>query len=523
MNSRAATGVQNDASRRSALLLVAIFLAAGFVAALSVPASGQQPQYEVWELDPKFDKYTDEKGIKSMKSSLRGLATTRDLSSYSGSNAALWFARTYVPAQLTNPKAMGDMPDLVGSVLDAISLADRTTSSSGAGTAIKTAVALGMRKVAEGNYHPPGRITALMILGRLDEQAVTPQTPPVPLRSALPILLNIYQDEANVDGVRAAALQGIHHHVKARFSTFSDQERNSIRDAMTKLLDSPAPETRDPLAHAYLQRFAVDILSLLNQPNDKDFASKLVSISAAPDRPNLIALYSASRAGQMGDAIAGNVEVSVLDRWNLRLLAAFKAEIDRLAALDRPENAKGQPIQPKDALSEEKEERVSSAGVGGYGAGYGGDEMMDEGDMAMDEDMGMEGYGGMMGDMMGMVSTPTEKPQPPEIMASRRYLNHVLEQLHLAVAGSPKPGLPSKPGGLLAAVGDVEKTVVETWLTSMQTVLESLNDGTLQKRDKFIQMLEEQIAIIEDLTDLPPDDGRQNEGAAEVPVASIAN
>jgi len=342
--------------------------------------------------------------------------------------------------------------------------------------------------------------------------------------------VRLYRNESNVDGLRAAALQGLHRHVLEGANRLSDAERNGIAGLMTALLDAPAPPGRSDAAHAYLQRFAVDILSRLSRPGDPELAKRLVSVSTASDRHELIALYSAARVGRLNGGLNGSLEMpaKVLDGWASRALSAFQSEVARLESLEKPTPAQRQPRKPKDVLA--KTEEDSAQGTPGVGdAGY-GDMMMEmEGMPEGDEGMDMSGYEAMAGQMgegypggMGMPGMPgmmggedrEDPPQPPEIMLSRRYLSHVLQQLKLGVAGSAESGVPSDPGGLLAAVGEAERPLVTQWITALEEVLEAINDTSLSEREMYLERLAEQVALLEDLAGEP---GR----AAAEPAAPI--
>ncbi len=95
---------------------------------------------------------------------------------------------------------------------------------------------------------------------------------------------------------------------------------------MTSLLESPAPAGRPTDAHAYLQRYAVDILDVLRAKEDKSLGTKLISISTEPTNPDLIALYSASRLATMGPELQGQVQApkKVLDSWSKRVLGGVR-------------------------------------------------------------------------------------------------------------------------------------------------------------------------------------------------------
>ena len=83
------------------------------------------------------------------------------------------------------------------------------------------------------------------------------------------------------------------------------------------------------------------------------------------------------------------------------------------------------------------------------------------------------------------------------MLASRRHLNHVLQQVHLGVTGSPKAGKPRQPGGLLAAVDDAEKAAINNWVSQIEGVITAMNDEFLEDRKKFMEAITEQLVVLE--------------------------
>lgn len=138
-------------------------------------------------------------------------------------------------------------------------------------------------------------------------------------------------------------------------------------------------------------------------------------------------------------------------------------------------------------------EEESSDMMAPGGDGYEGGDM--GGDYGMEEDFdggyapGGDGFGGQ----------PEAKPQPPEVLASRRHLNLLMQQLHLAVTGSAKTGPPNQPGGLLAAVDEADRGRIRDWITQMEGVVTAMNDEMLEDRKKFITAIEEQLLVLEEL------------------------
>ncbi|MCG8652117.1 MAG: hypothetical protein MI861_19920 [Pirellulales bacterium] len=494
-------------NRRSLRLLVALFLIAGLMAVMASVASGQQQavkkKYAVAKLDPAF---SNEKTIKEIELAAKSFAS--GVQGVDERYAKAYFA-TYVPGKITDPAALPQMSDMLKNMTTLLNRSQRSNKPAVAAKVLGW-VFSGMSQVAEGNYHPPARINALLVLSRLDETLANQvtRTPPIPKRETLPILIRQYQNEANVDGVRAAALQGLHRYVSYGLVNLSANDRNTIQTEMANLLASEPPPGRSVVAHAYLQRFAVDMLDLLRPQQDSGLGVQLISISTESDKHDLIALHSTARLGAMSQELQGKVAApgDVLKSWSGRALKAFEGELARLKALERPKKAQQQPRPPEDYLEKKNAaNRVANNNSEDEDSMQmmmlmeqntdGGAEMADESeinDMQMMMLMGMD-------DGKTPLGAPAN-PQPPEVIAARRKLNHVLQLIHLGVTGSPAAGMPRNPGGLLAMVSEEQKPEVEAWITTMEEIVTGLNEETLDDRRKFVQDgLEVQIKALENL------------------------
>lgn len=490
--------------------VIAIMIVVAAAVLVTTRVSAQVPKYDSVPMHSALDEST----IKRVES------TTKSFVASGNGDARMVTAyfRLYVPAMLTAPNGAESMGSVVRDVSNYI---DRVARTNRVETFQKVTSELfaGLRPVTEGNYHPSARIAAITLMSRLDQQQANniSKAPPVPLMAVLPILLKLYEDETNVDGIRAAALQGIHRHVSLNFTRIPADARAQIVGDMNKLLDSPAPDGRDTDVHAFLQRYAVDMLTLLRPTNDTALGEKLISISTKPNLSSLITLHSAAKIGELGKELKGKVAQpdQVLSRWSAMVLSAFQGEVDRIHALERAKPVANQPKRPSEFLNKTPNRTTMQPGTGSMDAMGGGFNMAMAGD-----DIGMDGMdmmesmgrGSMMADAFdvgmvdefGMAMAIESKPQPPEVIAARRRLNHVLQQLHLGVTGNPSGGVPSRnPGGLIVSVDDNAKQEVMKWITQMESVLAVLNDPTLDDRLKFLRGMEEQIEVLRDIVGEP--------------------
>ncbi len=384
----------SDGSRRRLIWALVLFFAAGLGAILATNASGQE-----YDSFPMHEKLKDEKIVKMVQGAAKNFATTGS----GNPNTVNAYFGYYVPAKMTEiPDGVKSITPLMKEVTDLLGRAQRSNRPQVAAQMMKF-IFDGMKKVAEGNYHPAARINALLVLSRMDSRPAdnSSRTPPIPLANARPILLAQYQNVDNSDGVRAAALQGLHRHVMYGFRTIPEADKATLRTAMDELLQAEPPAGRSPEAHAYLQRFAVDILEMLQPANDKSLGVKLISISTQPNKPDLIALYSASRIASMGAELKGQVATpeDVLKNWSMRALAAFESELQRFKAFERPKPDKTQPKKPEDQLGKKTEKPVRGS-MGSGMEGYEDEMMSGMEDYDMEDMMGsMEDYD--MEDMMG--------------------------------------------------------------------------------------------------------------------------
>ena len=512
--------------------------------AFCVRSPGQAAGNGKTEVIPLIDAFKQENVVNRMDRAARSFSRFREApAGFSEGRVAQAYYKDYVPAMITQPDAYDKASKLTQQALDYLSAAQRSNTPSA--PYILQWIFQGMQPVAEGNYSQIARINAVIALSRLDERQADPsnQRPPLPLRRALPILIGLYENESNSEGVRAAALHGIRRHVVYSFPIISPEDRTKLTTMMNELLSAPVPDDRTEKSHAFLQRYAVDILEYLRTDNGPAIAKELVSISTDLDRDDLIALHSAARFGSMkSEELAGQVPDAgkVVDSWTVRVWQAFRDELNYFDSLDPPSPASVQPSSPESAIIEETQTPTRNLGGGRMGGGRMGGGRMGGGRMGGMDDMGMDdfddfddmGGGGMRGgrsgatrggrsgmvmdDMMddlemydpgmrgggrrGAIATPQYDPQTHEIVASRKRLNHLFEQLYLGASGSPKVGEDPGTGGLFSAVPEDQKSVVQQWLIEkMEPVLTLVNDRYILSNTEFYNVLLEQEEILREL------------------------
>jgi hypothetical protein len=501
----AATADQQVRWRNTWLSLLTGFLMLTLILLLSVVASGQQVKYDMLPVDERIDKILD-----SVQREARTYSQTRDLASVPDrtKRIAETYFRRYLPAKITQLDSTHQINELMEHATGSMRSALRMQSPA-AGDLMRWLYG-GLKPVAMGNYLPAARINAIHFISHLDRPAARGGVPQ-PYPFVLKDMRQIYDDANNPDGVRAAALQGIERFVRyTPTEEIPAADRQALTQAMTDLLQADPPRGRDDLAHAFLQRYAVSILS--NLSTDASIGKQFVSVSTNDSKPNLIALHSAAAVGTLpGKMAEGDVETKeVLKQWAKRILTAYQNEIDRLEAMERPTTtSRFQPPPPESFVRETKDpnERAMPR-MGGMEEGMMmGEGMMEEGMMMMEDDMmmmedsmmGMEGmmYGGMMPGMT------VEKAQPAEIIASRKKLNFVLQQVLLGVTGSSEKVEDVESiqptAGLIAATPADNVDAVKSWVQSVNDLTTNLNDTSIGTEREFIKMLSEQLESLESL------------------------
>lgn len=462
---------------------------------------GQAPPAKTFPLEERFRTPQVEKMVSD---AFKKLNTARELSELSDRerSMAAFYLNRFLPWKLTQPENASEISPTVRSLMDTLSRSQKMNSPGA--SAILSYWFQGLKALAEGDYAPSARINAAIALGQLKlrQYDATRSAAPVPYTSALPVLTSLYENESNPDGVRAAALHGLAEYTKFGFVSMPGDAKAKLASLMKALLNDAPPEGRSAAAHAYLQRYAVDILGSLLPKQDTSLATQLVSISSTVERPDIIALYSASTLGQLDQTLAGSAPEpsTILSNWSKRIFATFESEIARLEALERPSPASPQPPTPDTFLGRKQDARANSANMMNG--------MMDEMDMmGMDEmdgmdmmemddmdmmDMDMMGMG--MG--MGMGMMPAAKPQPPEVSLSRRLINDVIQQLMLGAVGARTGGIPKTPSGLLTAAPEDKRAAIEEWVAQIEPVVVAINDPALDDRDKWLEALAAQRIVM---------------------------
>ncbi len=484
--------------RRSVTRWFMTFLVFATLIFLAAQAYAQAPAWQSDKIDPAL---LAKPANSAMEQAHKEGVSKADLSPQWDKFAAFEaYYKKLILGKMRDDAFVGELGTIVQSLLEDV---DRANKGKTPAAPLVRGYIIGISNfIAANNYHPAARVNAALLLALVDDASEDSRErkPPVPATGALLPLIKLYMNPEYPDGVRAAALQGTARH--ASLNAIKDPAyRGGIAKLMMELVNSDPPAGRSPAAHAFMQRYAVEILSVIANPNaSAETAKSLVALSTDKNKPNLIAAYAASKisAIQPGKQPLQNLPM-VLKTWAGRAADTFDGEIKRIANLDPPIAVRDQPAMPVEdtvpraggAMNGEESmmDSMGSAGPSGYDEG-----MMDSGSGY--DDMMM---GGMM--MPGMM--PAAKPQPLEVITSRRRINSVLQQLQLGVTGQPTPGMPAKPAGLLAAATADDKAAFDTWINTISGVVTAINVDTLDDRIKFVEALTAQAIILRELAGGP--------------------
>lgn len=488
------------AKRRRLLVAAIVFWIAASIVFFATNLSAQEKR-----MDKGFDvvrpgpAFFEERNVRRMESVVAQLG--RGVAEIDPQVANAYFNR-YVPGVITNPEMSIEANEVISSLRKTILRADMRGEQAPVDT-LANFVFRSMGQIANGNYYPPARVMAITLIGELNSRPISlqEQTPPEPYTAALVPLYRWATAEDEVDGVRAAALVGLERHLSLR--PLGGNAARAIGESMRSLLDGPRPNRRDPAAHAFMQRMAVNILASLNGGADKTLGTRLVAITGDSTQPDLIALHSAETIGRMPSAsIAEASELStpesLLQAWSTRMLHTMETELERLELLNGRQVASSQPQAPETYLQKKEEIVENTARSIGSGFqdiealendGFGNDRqpimMATGGDSIEDFDIGDDDGGGRR--------MREAQKQPPEIVAALKKINYAMQSLHAAAAGSPVVGQTSETAGLVAAVSDDKKPLITAWTSELAIISEALNDPFLDDVQQFEAALETQV------------------------------
>jgi hypothetical protein len=113
-------------------------------------------------------------------------------------------------------------------------------------------------------FHPAVRFNAMLVIGDMNfvERSASQTKVPVPSPESLQFLLTEFRSKKQIDAVRVAALLGMLRHAQLQWGNTQMPLRGEIAKEMMQFLNAP-PLNRNPNAHLWMQRRAIDVLASL--------------------------------------------------------------------------------------------------------------------------------------------------------------------------------------------------------------------------------------------------------------------
>ncbi len=337
-------------------------------------------------------------------------------------------------SKLTQAKELTNYPRHRQSVL--MLLAETKQPPEARETVVNAVVRYAGTIARQDTYSPAARINCLALLAELDEKAENnkDQLPPLPSQGAFVELRKLAADPATPPHLRAIALHGVERHARVYWNTrWNDAGRAEIQKIATDILAASPKSALDEQSHAWLTRRAYDILGVAKSPVAIDIAIEQLSEPTAFPSVRLSAL-------------------TYLCEMDMTALAAEKQAkyMIGLSHFVRSQLVDWYEFQ-EDIIKRDTNAQASGmGGMMGGGRSMGG---MMEGGGEEGGGMGGSGYGDMMGGGggrmeggmgmgmgMGMGSGNNPKPidtQDWRTRGSRRLLNQVTQQVHIALDGKP--------------------------------------------------------------------------------------
>ncbi|MEZ6092521.1 MAG: hypothetical protein R3C05_31840 [Pirellulaceae bacterium] len=450
-----------------AFWMLAVATAAFLSVLMTASAYGQaaKPAFEVKKWNP--DWFTDKELVRKIKTAKGEIINdAAALSKYRD-----FFVNVYrnTFASMTDPKEIENLQARKDEVLkDIYNAAKRENTSVARGLSVISFQEC--EAIAKGNYYPPAQITAVLMMGELNDREPNSleRRPPIAMKAVFPVLLEIVKDEKYNDGMRVAALQGLQRHAGLNGDTLPAPQQDQFADLLISVASAAPPADRDPEAHGWIQTMAIrTLLTLKNERRAEQVAKLVMEIPTKPDASQTVLVYAARTTPKL--VMPKDFKPAtdaVLKRWANQMIASIGREAHRIENFEKP-----RPV----------------ASAMGSGMGM---------EMGMGVAPGMEMGSGMeMGYGMGMGMGPAgaAKPQTIEITLARRMLNDILESFHLGLTGTRDVVDAAQiKSGLIKNLSDgPEKTQALKLVTIMDEVKTGVNDTTIDKNLPYAEKLRE--------------------------------
>ena len=160
-----------------------------------------------------------------------------------------------------------------------------------------------MSEVAAGNYHPAGRVNAMLIIGELDQQPrsqsggmIIPAIPFAPALTQAGGLIATVEDPKQHTAVRVAALVGIARHAEAALPAAT---QTALRAALVKALKEQPATAADADGNAWLRMRAASILGGLKGGPGPEAAKELAALVSNGNAGPVARCAAAAAVGQI--------------------------------------------------------------------------------------------------------------------------------------------------------------------------------------------------------------------------------
>ena len=217
-------------------------------------------------------------------------------------------------------------------------------------------------QLIKANVHPVARVNAALILGNLNDQEGT-RTPPIPHAASRKLLIDAFNSDKQIEGVKVAALVGLVRHVELEtvqqqitgsFRSGFQQDRSSIAQIALKLLSSDQPPPgRSMDGHRWMQRRAIDILGMFGVANET-VISGLERILQDETAPKSLRCAAAETMGKLQNVKSGNMSANI-DAIGLIAVDSCTSQLSLIQQFEE-EQAKN----PRSSFYEEGEPPLSS-------------------------------------------------------------------------------------------------------------------------------------------------------------------
>jgi hypothetical protein len=347
----------------------------------------------------------------------------------------------------------------------------------------------------------------------------------VPYAPTLPYLRQQASDVNQIDGVRVAALMGIHRHVESQWFLSNQRPADDVINGLTQemlaiVTETEPPAGRSPEAHAWIRGRAVDILGSLSgwlpSPATVTALSDIMADADAPVGLRCRAAYALGRIdyNQLGGAgtdlaaLAGNVAGLLAD--------ACKIEVTRLEQ-EKTELTSQRGTAPGGVggFGEFTGPNPSSAMGGGSGMGMGmgmGDEDSGGGFPFSGSGMGMGGYPGGSRGSEDDDGADTGGLPKHIVDGSRRRLLYEVACVRTGVAG---PATDSTFKGLKALAAN--DPTADATIRDIEEAIQAL-DEAVNKKDYVLNDLLKNVRIqMQNLDRLRPQDKIDAAATSDIP------